>query len=157
MRKKYSKLFLNSKKESKVGFYQKFKLFINKNKGFIYRIIIFIALILFSELLMFRRVSWRFQIQFYIVFFAVWIGVGEFFLGKNKMFKLHPTNFWAAFFNAAHFQYCFESSSIQIYQYICPNCYSKYVNRYITYRLFFRDNICINVFSFFSVFYLDMI
>ena len=97
MRKKYSKLFLNTKKENKVSLYQKFKIFLNKNKGFIYRVIIFMALILFSELLIFNRISWRFQLQFYIVFFAVWIGVGEFFLGKNKMFKLHPTNYWAAF------------------------------------------------------------
>lgn len=66
--KKILKTFLNTKKENKVSLYQKFKIFLNKNKGFIYRVIIFMALILFSELLIFNRISWRFQLQFYIVF-----------------------------------------------------------------------------------------
>jgi putative nucleotidyltransferase with HDIG domain len=115
MRKKYSKLFLNSKKENKVGIYQKFKHFMHKNKGFIYRIIIFIALIVFSELVLFRRVTWRIQIRFYIVFFSVWIGIGEFFLGKNKMFKLHPTNFWAAFLTPLIFNIVLN---LAVYKYV---------------------------------------
>lgn len=92
----------NNKQTSK-SLFQKANLFFSKNKGFIIRVILFIFLSLFAEWLIFHRISLNFQLSFNLVFLVFWIFIGEFLLPRNKMFELHPKNYWAAFLTPLFF------------------------------------------------------
>ncbi|KUK15741.1 MAG: Metal dependent phosphohydrolase, partial [Petrotoga mobilis] len=92
----------NNKRTSK-SLFQKANLVFSKNKGFIIRMILFIFLALFTEWLIFNRISLNFQLSFNLVFLVFWIFIAEFFLSRNKMFQLHPKNYWAAFLTPLFF------------------------------------------------------
>lgn len=66
-------------------------------KHLIIRILILLIMNLFTEIMLFNRLTFSFQISFNIIFIAFWIGVIELILGRKRWFRLHPFNYWGAF------------------------------------------------------------
>ena len=69
----------------------------NKYNGVVVRIFLFILLSIFTEILVYNRITFYFQISFNLVFLPLWFFIVELALRKNQLFKLHSKNYWAAF------------------------------------------------------------
>ncbi|MGM0640048.1 MAG: HDIG domain-containing metalloprotein [Thermotogota bacterium] len=66
-------------------------------ESIIIRMLIFAILSFIVEFIIWRRLSFDFQVKFNIVFQTYWFFIVELYIKKKKMFQLHPTNYWAAF------------------------------------------------------------
>lgn len=63
----------------------------------ILRMIIFSIVSIIVEFIIWRKITFDFQIKFNIVFQTFWFFIIELFIKKKKMFILHPMNYWASF------------------------------------------------------------
>ncbi|NUU94728.1 phosphohydrolase [Marinitoga sp. 1135] len=57
----------------------------------------FSILSIFSEIFLWKNVSIEFLYNSLLILIPFWFGIIEFFMNKNKKFKLHPKNYWATF------------------------------------------------------------
>ena len=69
----------------------------SKQKGVIVRVLIFIVLSVFTELLLWKKLTFAFQIRFNLIMMAVWIPIIELIMSYKRYFRLHRQNYWGAF------------------------------------------------------------
>ena len=69
----------------------------NNLQGVIVRVLIFIFLSAFTELLLWKKLTFAFQIKFNLIMMALWIPIVELIMSYKRYFRLHRQNYWGAF------------------------------------------------------------
>lgn len=61
------------------------------------RMFAFTVISFIAELILWKKITFDFQIKFNLVFQTFWFFIVELYVKNKKMFQLHPLNYWAAF------------------------------------------------------------
>jgi putative nucleotidyltransferase with HDIG domain len=75
----------------------------------------FFILFIISELLLWHNITGSFLINFTLVFMPSWYLIIQFLISKNKLFKLHPLNYWFAFILVLDLGILFNVFSLKYY------------------------------------------
>ncbi|WP_407081549.1 HDIG domain-containing metalloprotein [Marinitoga aeolica] len=57
----------------------------------------FFLLQIFTEILLWHNFTWSFLFNFTIIFMPFWFFITQYLIKKDKMFNLHPANYWLSF------------------------------------------------------------